>query len=156
MHAIVEWVQKLEMLLRKRGKYQLLLTDQKKLSELEMFNIFIRQSWAFCLKTKCDSITDICEIENIYRPLRHVLIIKFKLWHAERFIIAFVATMSTCFRRTCDLAFFFWGNKTISFLKKINNLSCARTNRSKTLQKWSSLALNLQNLRLLSSDSHSC
>lgn len=49
------------------------------------------------------------------------------------------------------LPFSFWVTKQFLFLKKINNLSCARNNQSKAWQKWSSLAFNLRNLRLLSS-----
>lgn len=117
MHTIVEWKQKWETVLdKKRWKYGL-LTDLLELSVLEMLKINKTES-SLCLKTKCDSITDICEIGNIGGPKRRVLIIKFKMWHAERFIIAFVATVSTCFRWTCDLAFFFLGNKTISFFEE--------------------------------------
>lgn len=35
--------------------------------------------FSFCFKTKCDSITDICEIGNIGGFKRRVLIIKFKM-----------------------------------------------------------------------------
>lgn len=84
---------------------------------LEMLKIN-KIEFSFCFKMKCDSIMDICEIGNIGGFKRCVLIIKFKMWYVERFIIVFVVIVLICFRWICDFVFFFLGNKIIFFFEE--------------------------------------
>lgn len=130
MHTIVEWKQKWETVLdKKRWKYGL-LTDLLELSVLEMVKINKTES-SLCLKTKCDSITDICEIGNIGGPKRRVLII-----NMLKDLLSLLSPLcQLVLGELVILPFSFWVTKQFLFLKKINNLSCARNNRSKTRQK---------------------